>query len=314
MAENDVPQGAIPPKISPIAKPEGSAPITPAGAPRPITVRLKPMVRVPSAAAPAAPGLAPVTPAPAVVPPPPVVVPAVDAAAAAPAVVAPVAEAAVLDPVPVQPQPQSPPPPGANPLPDGPKPPSAAQVQAAKSKTSRISLDAAIGVVPDKEGPKTIRLKRPSDLASPATVISKAPIAPIGPASARKTSRIPDSALPIADAPSDDSASVTQKKTLKIKRPGARSDADGDAAATAGDGFPDGVQMTPLSPIDFPEKKENAAFTMLAVISGSIAAVILLLLTLCLGSHAVGPDAGPNSLASISLGQTELPWPGRIAD
>lgn len=304
MAENDVPQGAVPPKISPIAKPEGSAAATPAGAPRPITVRLKPVVRAPSAAAPAAPGLAPVAPAPAVVPPPPV---------AAPAAAEPVVDAAALEPVPVQPQPQSPPTPGANPLPDGPKPPSAAQVQAAKSKTSRISLDTAIGVAPDKEGPKTIRLKRPSDLAAPASVMPKAPIAPVAPASARKTSRIPDSALPTADASGDDSATVTQKKTLKIKRPGAKPEADSDTAA-GGDGFPDGVQLTPLSPMDFPEKKENTVFTTIAVIFGSVAAVVLLLLTLCLGSHAIGPDAGPNSLASIRLGQTELPWPGRIAD
>ena len=312
MAENDVPQDAVSPKISPIAKPEGSAPITPAGAPRPITVRLKPVVRPPSAAAPAAPGLAPVTPAPevaaapAVVPPPRITAPIADVTSAAP-----LADAAAPDSALVQPQLQSPPTPGANPLPDGPKPPSAAQVQAAKSKTSRISLDTAIGVAPEKEGPKTIRLKRPSDLAAPATIVSKSPIAPVAPASARKTSRIPDSALPMGEA--DDSATVTQKKTLKIKRPGARPEGE-EAAASGGDGFPEGVQLTPLSPIDFPEKKENAALTMIAVVSGSIAAVILLLLTLCLGSHAIGPDAGPNSLASISLGQTELPWPGRIAD
>ena len=305
MAENNVPQGAVPPKISPISKPEGAAPVSPAGAPRPITVRLKPVVPAGAPAAvppvaPAAPGLAPVTPAPAVVTPPPV---------ASLKATAPVAAM----PEPVQPQPQPSPTPGANPLPDGPKPPSAAQVQAAKSKTSRISLDAAIGVAPEKEGPKTIRLKRPSDLSAPSTVMSSAVKPSVGPAAARKTSRIPDSALPIGDG--DDSAGVTQKKTLKIKRPGiSKPEGEGDASAGGGgDGF-DGVQLTPLTSLDFPAKKENTALTAIATICGAVAAVVLLLLTLCLGAHAIGPDAGPNSIASISLGQTELPWAGRIAD
>ena len=46
-----------------------------------------------------------------------------------------------------------------------------AQQQAAKSKTSRISLEAAIGVAPAKESAaplKTIRLRRPADLKHPA--------------------------------------------------------------------------------------------------------------------------------------------------
>jgi hypothetical protein len=350
MADNDAPQGAVPPKISPIAKPEGPAPVTPAGAPRPITVRLKPM---------AAPTAAPAAPVPAAAPHAPanpkatsrVPVPDAVASAASAAIrpatvrlrpVAPPASAAAsaqtpgstqaitqvelsstapIAPIaPVQPQPQPPPTPGGHPLPDGPKPPSTAQVQAAKSKTSRISLDAAIGVTPvaaDKEGPKTIRLKRPSDLAAPAavpTVSTKAPVAPAVQASARKTSRIPDSALPISAASGDDSAGVTQKKTLKIKRPGAKPEADAESAATGGEGFPEGVQLTPLSPLDFPAKGESPVFTTVAVVCASAAAVLLLLLTLCLGAHAVGPDAGPNAVASVKLGQTQIPWPGGIAD
>ncbi|MBW7947465.1 MAG: hypothetical protein H3C60_13770, partial [Sphingomonadaceae bacterium] len=54
--QDDVTQGAIPPKVSPFAKPEAGAPTTPAapGAPRPITVRLKPVAAAPAAEAPAA--------------------------------------------------------------------------------------------------------------------------------------------------------------------------------------------------------------------------------------------------------------------
>jgi len=40
--------------------------------------------------------------------------------------------------------------------------------------------------------------------------------------------------------------------------------------------------------------------------------VVVLLLTLCLGAHAVGPDAGKNAVASVS--GPEIPWPGRIAN
>ena len=59
MAEqDDVTQGNIPPKVSPFAKPEGQPAVTPAGgagaAPRPITVRLKPVAPVTGAQAPAA--------------------------------------------------------------------------------------------------------------------------------------------------------------------------------------------------------------------------------------------------------------------
>lgn len=340
MAEQDqVNQGAIPPKVSPLDKPEGQAAVTPAGAaanaPRPITVRLKPAApavaaapqplrpvdpkatsRIPvpeevAAAAPAAirpatvrlrpiaaPGAA-TEAAPRTVPGATQAITQVELSSTAP--IAPV--------VPVQPQPQPPPTPGASPLPDGPKPLSAAQVQASKSKTSRISLDAAIGVAPaESVGPKTIRLKRPSDLMAPpaAPTVASTPLAP---ASARKTSRIPDSALP---AEGDGSAGVTQKKTLKIKRPGGKPDAAGEAGAE-GEGFPEGVQMTPISPLDFPaQKEESSVFTTIAAVCAVAAAVVLVLLTFCLGAHAVGPDAGKNAVASIS--GPELPWPGRIAN
>lgn len=347
MAEQDqVNQGAIPPKVSPLDKPEGQAAVTPAGAaanaPRPITVRLKPAAPA-VAAAPAVPAAAaapqplrPVDPkATSRIPVPE------EVAAAAPAAIRPAtvrlrpvaapgaateaaprtvpgatqaitqvelsSTAPIAPVVPVQPQP--PPTPGASPLPDGPKPLSAAQVQASKSKTSRISLDAAIGVAPaESVGPKTIRLKRPSDLMAPpaAPTVASTPLAP---ASARKTSRIPDSALP---AEGDGSAGVTQKKTLKIKRPGGKPDAAGEAGAE-GEGFPEGVQMTPISPLDFPaQKEESSVFTTIAAVCAVAAAVVLVLLTLCLGAHAVGPDAGKNAVASIS--GPELPWPGRIAN
>ena len=204
--------------------------------------------------------------------------------------------------------------PGSNPLPPGPKPPSHAQVQAAKSKTSRISLDAAIGVAPDgpMSGgiPKTIRLKRPAMLAgtgkmpTPATgpieaQKSKTRTAPIG-----KTSRIPDEAIPTTD----DSATVTQKKTLKIKRKGAPG-ADEAAADTT---ELEGVEMTPIADLGLaPVKQESPVFTAVAAVFGIAAVIVGILLVICLGAHAIGPAAGKNNLATVKMGM-ELPWPGRI--
>ena len=75
-----------------------------------------------------------------------------------------------------------------------------AQKQASKARTARISLSDAMGVAPVKNEAapmKTIRIKRPGDLAAPAA----APAAPAAAAPASETS-------------------VTQKKTLKVVRPG----------------------------------------------------------------------------------------------
>ena len=331
MADQDqVPQSSIPPKVTPFAKPEGAAPVSPAapGAPRPITVRLKPVApaaaqapeaeaqvstplasnprvtaRVPIPEIDSAPASVKIAPAaaptfPQAVSPATVRLRPVMSQAAAPAVIP---AAAPL-------QPQHPPTPGSHPLPDGPKPPSGAQVQAAKSKTSRISLDSAIGVAPmapmgaDKGDPKTIRLKRPADLSAPAA--PKASTTPI-----RQTSRIPDSALPTAEAAAAESSTVTQKKTLKIKRPGVKEEA---AAEAPGDGFPEGVQMVPVSSLDMPAKEESPVFTAFAVFGAVAALFVIAALTWCLAAQAVGPVAGVNATASIS--GPELPWGGRISE
>ena len=338
--QDDVNQGAIPPKVSPFAKTDGATPLTPVspGAPRPITVRLKPVA--PATSAPETPAASAVVSPVAGIPTQPPTnpratarVPVPESVTAAPAAIRPMtvrlrpiapAPAPTHEPGSTQPiakmdvpvaavaapmQPQHPPTPGSNPLPEGPKPPSSAQIQAAKSKTSRISLDSAIGVAPvgsEKEGPKTIRLKRPSDLGSPSPSPT---VQKTGQAAFRQTSRIPDSALPTAEAAAGvDSSSVTQKKTLKIKRSGIKE----ETSAAEGEAFPEGVQMTPLSPMEFPAKAESSVFTTISAIVAAVAAVVLLLLTLCLGAHAMGPNNGPNALASLP--GPELPWAGGISD
>jgi len=316
MTDEDL-NGAVPPKATP-------------GAPRPITVRLKPVVpksdtqktaeaeaKMYSAAQPRDTLVSAVSGRTARVP-----IPALedlDAAGTRPEGVA-TSATVKLRPVRVPgPSPLTPVmpsveahKPGSNPLPPGPKPPSDAQMQAAKSKTSRISLDAAIGVAPEGPmsggSPKTIRLKRPAKLAGTGKMPTSAtgPVedekaksrtAPIG-----KTSRIPDEAMP--EESDDSSATVTQKKTLKIKRKG--------GAPAADEEFPEGVALTPIADLGYAQESEGGAFTVIAGVAAIIAAVVVLMLTICLGAHVIGPAAGPNNLASIKLGGMELPWPGRI--
>jgi len=91
---------------------------------------------------------------------------------------------------------------------------SEAQKQASKSRTARISLSDALGVAPvqNEAAPiKTIRIKRPDAIAKPPTA-APSPAAPAAPA-------------PAAEAPAEPSSSaaatITQRKTLKIARPGA---------------------------------------------------------------------------------------------
>ena len=325
--QEDVQQGGIPPKVSPLT----AAPTAPAasGAPRPITVRLKPAV--PAAAADsAAPTVAQPSPRATSRVPVPEEVAKASMTAVRPVTVrlrplaapggapgearAPgstqsiskmdTAAAGVVSTL----QPQHPPVPGSNPLPSGPKPLSPYQQHAAKSKTSRISLESAIGMAPvgeDKGGPKTIRLKRPSDLTTPAVVpIAKSPTTVV-----RQTSRIPDSALPAAEAATASTATVTQKKTLKIKRPGVK---DAEAAAAAeGGAFSEGVQMTPLSPADFAEHQEpSPAFTAAAAIAALAATVVVFATMWFLAAHAIGSVAGKNAVAFIE--GPDLPCPGRM--
>ena len=89
-----------------------------------------------------------------------------------------------------------------------------AQKQASKSRTARISLSDALGVAPvqNEAAPiKTIRIKRPDAIAKPATPAPSS-AAPAAPAPAAET--------PAEPAPSA-ASTITQRKTLKIARPGA---------------------------------------------------------------------------------------------
>ena len=308
-------QPTIPPKATPMASP---------GAPRPITVRLKP--------------IAPSTP--------------IDGTGSAVSPISPASSDAStvrLRPVTLTPSMTAP----ISPNSAASSPAQVAvAVQAAKSKTSRISLDSAIGVatsIPitpqENAAPKTIRLKRPTDLAAPsdtsqisttpitfkpttASIISPPPANRPGfsttpikttTTSVRQTSRIPDSVIPteapVAPAPTPaatmDSSTITQKKTLKIRRPGAPETAAVTAESAEGS---DGIQMTPISEIEAdgaPISKGYKAFTVVSIVFASVAAILLVVLNWCLAADAIAPLADKNAAASIPI-NAEVSWPGKF--
>ena len=93
-----------------------------------------------------------------------------------------------------------------------------AQKEAAKHKTARISLADAMGVAPvkDEAAPmKTIRIKRPINIPSATAASPAQPAAEAAPAAA-PAAAVPAAAVPAA-APA---GTMTQRKTLKIARPG----------------------------------------------------------------------------------------------
>ena len=93
-----------------------------------------------------------------------------------------------------------------------------AQKEAAKHKTARISLADAMGVAPvkDEAAPmKTIRIKRPINIPSATAASPAQPAAEAAPAAA------PAAAAPAVAVPAAAPAvTMTQRKTLKIARPG----------------------------------------------------------------------------------------------
>ena len=97
-----------------------------------------------------------------------------------------------------------------------------AQKEAAKHKTARISLADAMGVAPvkDEAAPmKTIRIKRPINIPTAATPVAPQPEAVPAPAAAAPAPVAAPAAAAAAPAAAP-ASTVTQRKTLKIARPG----------------------------------------------------------------------------------------------
>ena len=323
-------EGGTPPKVMPPSGTEASAP----------TVKLKPVIRKPMIRKPVIGGAKPVTLKPAAgTPPPPAAVPE---AAAAPASSAPAAATpqlkAITSPIAAQAVLHK-----TGIIAEGILTP--AQAQAAKTKTSRISLESAIGVAPTVKSSapmKTIKLRRPTDIplapgavkldaAKPAPSPLKpeapaaAPVAPAAPAATPATSPAVDAETPATPASESSETLISQKKTLKLKRPGFKRPTvsglhrpgEAPAAPTApADGTGDVADLSavadipdikPLSPVAMAPVEDDAKtvagvpawLNVTTLVAGLAALIVIGLCTWTLFREAVGPAAGPNDLASF---------------
>lgn len=296
--------GQIPPKTTPFAADQIAAavPPAPAAAPAAKTIHLKPVIRRPTIHKPVVGGARP-----------PV------APAAAPAPAAPAAKSStqnlksVTGPIPAQAVLRK-----TGIIAEGIITP--AQQQAAKSKTSRISLESAIGVAPVKETSaaplKTIKLRRPTDINKPAPF---KPIAPAAPAAAAE----PPPVAPLDDVPpaataeaaAPEAATTTQKRTLKLHRPtmGGGKPAMGPApAAPAADGgvadiadIPD-IPGMPMETVSAPAKSAGvpswfAAMSLVASIAVLFALGGLLYFLWSDGNAPEGAGTDPNSPYVVSF-------------
>jgi hypothetical protein len=183
-----------------------------------------------------------------------------------------------------------------------------AQQQAAKSKTSRISLESAIGVAPAKEGPaplKTIRLRRPTDLKPTATESAAAPAPAVAPLPAT------------APAAGDAGAGETQKKTLKLQRPGVgikkpslglakKEEPTAAQPTTDVQDIPD-LPMGDVAPLTPTSDKAQCAGVPKWVATLSLVVTFAALLAVgaliyFFYTEGCGPDAGANAMPFITTG------------
>ena len=288
---------SAPPKVAPFGTPAAApAAAAPAASPSPSsgisTIKLKPVIRKPQIHKPVIGGSKPAAPA-----------------AAAPAAAVKKATQnlkAVTGPIPMQATLRK-----TGIIAEGILTP--AQQQAAKSKTSRISLESAIGVAPaTKEAPapmKTIRLRRPTDLkpGGPAPLVpSRPPVSDDAPAAA--------AAEP---APAGEDAAVTQKKTLKLHRPGIGIKRPSLGAAPASPAGSDGdvadMPVADLSPVGnaAPFAFNDSESGKSAGVPGWIAALSLITSIAALAAvgflmwhlwqEGVGPVAGGNEMPFIQM-------------
>ncbi len=304
--------GALPPKVAPFgaasAAPAPAANASAAPSSGVSTIKLKPVIRKPMIRKPTV-GGTPKPAAPAAAP----------AAPAAPSKKATQSLAAVSDQMPAQAVLRK-----TGIIAEGIITP--AQQQAAKSKTSRISLESAIGVAPAKESPaplKTIRLRRPTDLKHPAP----SPMKPAGPAAPAPVAEAPVAPLEeaptvVAAAAESDGSTTTQKKTLKIHRPSglgvkrptlgipkkAEAPATGDVPEMQPADMGDVPDLKPLAPMDFSASQSDnvsagvpgwvAAMSLITTIA---ALLVLGVVVYFLYTEGVGPGAGPNEMPFIEL-------------
>lgn len=181
-----------------------------------------------------------------------------------------------------------------------------------KRKTSRISLEAALadGAKSDASdaGPKTIKLKRPTEPAvkiGGSTPSQTAP--PAEPSALNKTSQLDDAAEP------EDGPTPTRRRTIKVKRP---TQSPGRAPVVARSGPPSEAEpgededeavagREEAAPV---EDQPHLIFSLV-----TIAAILVVCVTVyMLMAQTFGMNV---SLTQLSYGapQFDLGWPGKLS-
>lgn len=178
------------------------------------------------------------------------------------------------------------------------------RVSAEKRKTSRISLEAVLGGEGDsvikigETGPKTIRLKRPGDVSTPAGGAPKT-IKIARPAAAAGATAVADE----EGSEGEEGESLTRRKTVRVKRAAPETGAEADAVAR-----PSTAPMPRSVGGDFEmPDKPNFVFPLFAGL-GVVMSIIVIYL-FC--AQAFGPNV---SLTTLSYGAPgfDLGWPGKI--
>jgi hypothetical protein len=173
---------------------------------------------------------------------------------------------------------------------DAPVPPPVSQ-GSKKSKTSRIPLEAAAATsTPASEAsgaPKTIKLRRPTDMTTIKMAVPTAPGAAAAP-----------------EPQEDPNVSPTQKKTIRVKRPSAPITVNME---DGGEGMPEDGATHPATFV--PPAREPMSGPFVAVAALCIVTTIVLMVVFA--SEIFGPSA---SLTQLSAGapSLEINLPGKI--
>lgn len=170
---------------------------------------------------------------------------------------------------------------------------------AEKRKTSRISLEAALAPDSGSEGgPKTIRLKKPSEAATVRVGQNKA--AGKGDTSAIEAKGNPGQTSELPKNMEAEGPSTTQRKTIRIKRTEGARGIDlktSIARSEKGEGGA-GMRATDIPHVMF-------------LVSAIAASLVLCVLIYSLTAQAFGPNV---SLTQLSYGapSMDLAWPGKV--
>ena len=164
-----------------------------------------------------------------------------------------------------------------------------------KRQTSRISLESALAgtdSVAADSGPKTIRLKRPSE--TPSVKLG-------GDGNLSKTAQIDTDAAGIP--------TPTQKRTIKMKRPAGRPGVKIKTGARAGGPASAGATPTPTAIQTAPTPKTDGAhwtFITFSILGLLLTAAVIYVLA----AQAVGPNHSLTQLSSYKQGP-DLPMAGK---